>query len=90
MTAGRAPKKQLPKAQTAWKALGQQYRNTGPIHLRSLFAYDPRRGERLAVQGAGLYLDYSKNLVTDETIRLLIHLAEECGLRERIEAMFHG
>ena len=60
------------------------------MHLRSLFADDPRRGERLAAEGAGLYLDYSKNRITDETIRLLVNLAEECGLRERIEAMFQG
>ena len=60
------------------------------MHLRSLFADDPLRGERLAAEGAGLYLDYSKNRITDETIRLLVNLAEECSLRERIEAMFRG
>ena len=58
--------------------------------MRSLFADDPHRGERLTVEGAGLYLDYSKNRIMDETIRLLFNLAEECGLREHIEAMFRG
>ena len=74
----------------AWKALAEHYRKIGNVHLRTLFADDPGRGDRLAAEGAGLYLDYSKNRVTDETIRLLINLAEECGLRERIEAMFRG
>ena len=60
------------------------------VHLRQLFADDPRRGERLAVEAAGLYLDYSKNRITDETLRLLLQLAQECGLRERIDAMFRG
>ena len=74
----------------AWKALEEHYRKIRNVHLRSLFADDPLRGERLAAEGAGLYLDYSKNRITDETIRLLVNLAEECGLRERIEAMFRG
>jgi len=74
----------------AWKALAVHYRKIRDVHLRSLFADDPRRGERLAAEGAGLYLDYSKNRITDETIGLLENLAEECGLRERIEAMFLG
>jgi glucose-6-phosphate isomerase len=90
MTAGRAPKKRSLTTRTAWKAVGQHYRKISGVHLRSLFAEDPTRGERLAAEGAGIYLDYSKNLVTDETIRLLVHLAEECRLRERIEAMFRG
>jgi glucose-6-phosphate isomerase len=60
------------------------------VHLRSLFADDPHRGERMAVEGAGLYLDYAKNRITDETIGLLLNLAEECGLRQHIEAMFRG
>ncbi len=59
-------------------------------HLRELFADDPGRGERLTVEAAGLYLDYSKNRVTDETLKLLVQLAEESGLRERIDAMFRG
>jgi glucose-6-phosphate isomerase len=74
----------------AWKALEEHYRKIRNVHLRSLFADDPRRGERLAAEGAGLYLDYSKNRITDETIGLLLNLAEECGLRERIGAMFRG
>src|SRR5208337_1617701 len=76
--------------QPAWKALAVHYRKIRDVHLRSLFTDDPRRGERLAAEGAGLYLDYSKNRITDETIGLLQNLAEECGLRERIETMFLG
>ncbi|HKI32377.1 MAG TPA: glucose-6-phosphate isomerase [Gemmataceae bacterium] len=74
----------------AWKALeahSQQVRN---LHLRQLFADDPKRGERLTLDAVGIYLDYSKNRVTDETLRLLLRLAEECGLRQRIDAMFRG
>jgi glucose-6-phosphate isomerase len=74
----------------AWVALAQHYQTMGSIHLRRLFADDPQRGERLAVEAAGLYLDYSKNRIADETIRLLIQLAEECNLRPRIAAMFSG
>jgi glucose-6-phosphate isomerase len=74
----------------AWKALEANYQNIRETHLRDLFAKDPRRGEQMTVEGAGLFLDYSKNRVTDETIKLLISLAEESGLRDRIEAMFHG
>src|SRR5205823_13017692 len=59
-------------------------------HLRELFAVDSARGERLALDAVGLYLDYSKNRITDETMRLLVALAEESGLRERIDAMFSG
>jgi NAD(P)-dependent dehydrogenase (short-subunit alcohol dehydrogenase family) len=60
------------------------------IHLRQLFADDPTRGERLATEAVGLYFDYSKHRITDETIRLLVALAEACGLRHRIDAMFRG
>ncbi len=60
------------------------------MHLRELFAEDPSRGERLVAEGAGLYLDYSKHRVTDRTLQLLLALAEQSGLRERIEAMFKG
>ncbi len=74
----------------AWKALERHYAEIRETHLRDLFADDPARGERLAAEGAGIYLDYSKNRVTDETLRLLVQLAEECGLRERTEAMFRG
>jgi len=74
----------------AWKALEVHHREIRDLHLRRLFADDPRRGERLAVEAAGLYLDYSKNRVTDETVRLLLRLAEESGLRGRMDAMFSG
>jgi glucose-6-phosphate isomerase len=74
----------------AWKALKQHYQTIRNLHLRQLFADDPQRGERLTVEAADIYLDYSKNRITDETIRLLIQLAEECNLRKRIDAMFSG
>ncbi len=74
----------------AWQALEAHYQEMRDVHLRALFAEDPARGERLATEALGLYLDYSKNRLTDETLRLLVALAEECGLRERIEAMFRG
>jgi glucose-6-phosphate isomerase len=74
----------------AWKALGEHYQRVRQVHLRSLFADDPRRGQRLAAEGAGLYLDYSKNRITPETIGLLLNLAEECGLRRHLEDMFQG
>jgi glucose-6-phosphate isomerase len=77
-------------ARPAWKALEVHYQTMQHRQLRQLFADDPLRGERFAVEAAGLYLDYSKNRITDETIRLLAGLAEDCGLRERIEAMFRG
>jgi glucose-6-phosphate isomerase len=74
----------------AWKALQAHHTKVKELHLRQLFAEDPKRGERMTVEAAGLFLDYSKNRVTDETLKLLIQLAEESGLRERIEAMFRG
>jgi glucose-6-phosphate isomerase len=74
----------------AWKALEAHGGQMREQHLRSLFAADSSRGERFALEAAGLYLDYSKNHVTDETVRLLVGLADACGLRERIEAMFRG
>ena len=74
----------------AWAALEQHYAEVRDLHLRDLFAEDATRGERLAAEGAGLYLDYSKNRVTDETLRLLLQLADESGLRERTDAMFRG
>jgi len=73
-----------------WQALHHHLGQVGRRHLRELFAEDPRRGERLRVEAAGLYLDYSKNRVTGETIRLLLQLAEACGLQERVQAMFRG
>ena len=74
----------------AWKALSAQRDAVGGRHLRQLFADDPGRGERLTLEAAGIYLDYSKQRVTDETLRLLVSLAHESGLRERIDAMFRG
>jgi glucose-6-phosphate isomerase len=74
----------------AWKALEQHYDEIAGRHLRDLFAEDPGRGERLTAEGAGLYLDYSKNRVTDETMRLLLQLAQETGVPERRDAMFRG
>jgi glucose-6-phosphate isomerase len=77
-------------ARPAWKALQDHYQTIRALHLRTLFADDATRGERLSAEGAGIYLDYSKNRVTDETIALLCRLAESSGLRERIDAMFGG
>ena len=74
----------------AWKALQAHYNQIHSRHLKTLFAEDPKRGERLVVEAAGLYFDYSKHRVTDETLRLLLALAEEAGLRGRIDAMFRG
>ncbi|HEX2277451.1 MAG TPA: glucose-6-phosphate isomerase [Candidatus Tectomicrobia bacterium] len=74
----------------AWQALETHYREIKDVHLRQLFAADPQRGERLAVDDVGIYFDYSKHRITDETLRLLITLAEECRLRDRIEAMLRG
>ena len=79
----------LPRRQS-WKALQAHYKNVRELHLRTLFADDPQRGSRMTAEAAGLFLDYSKNRVTDETIRLLVQVAEESDLRERIEAMFSG
>ena len=79
-----------PTEQLAWKALETHYKKVRRLHLRKLFADDPNRGERFAAQAVGLYLDYSKNRITDETLRLLLELAEESGLRARIDAMFAG
>src|ERR1700722_11695581 len=73
-----------------WKALEAHHQQVRDLHLRQLFAEDPKRGERLTIEAVGLYLDYSKNRVTDETLKLLFQLAKECGLRERIDAMFRG
>jgi glucose-6-phosphate isomerase len=77
-------------ARPAWKALAAHYGKVKDLHLRELFAGDPSRGERLTAEAAGLFIDYSKNRVTDETLTLLVRLAEESGLRARIDAMFRG
>src|SRR5205814_7828256 len=74
----------------AWAALQRHYEQVKDRHLRDLFAEDADRGRRLTAEGAGLYFDYSKHRVVDETVKLLVRLAEESGLRERIDAMFSG
>ena len=73
-----------------WRALERHFQAIQHVHLRELFADDPARGERLTAEAVGIYLDYSKNRITAETLELLVQLAEECGLRERIHAMFKG
>src|SRR5262249_13597576 len=70
----------------AWKALEAHYRKVRELHLRKLFADDPKRGERMTAEAVGIYLDYSKNRITDETLKLLLQLAEQSGLRARIDA----
>jgi glucose-6-phosphate isomerase len=75
---------------TAWRELKRHHAEMAGQHLRELFAADPGRGERLTMEAAGLYLDYSKNRVTDETMRLLVELARESGVPERRDAMFRG
>jgi glucose-6-phosphate isomerase len=78
------------KQRQAWKDLSIHYKKVRDLHLRDLFAQDSKRGERLTAEAAGLFLDYSKNRVTDETLKLLLQLANESGLRERMNAMFGG
>ena len=75
---------------TTWKALEDHFQKVRDTHLRTLFADDPKRGERFSLEAEGIYLDYSKNRITDETMQLLLALAESSGLRERIDAMFKG
>ncbi len=86
MTAGISP---LTKRR-AWKALQAHYKKARELHLRDLFAEDPKRGERMTAEAVGITLDYSKNRITEETLKLLLQLAEESGLRARIDAMFSG
>ncbi|MGA2028387.1 MAG: glucose-6-phosphate isomerase [Syntrophobacteraceae bacterium] len=86
MTTGMAPLNERP----AWKALEAHYQQVRELHIRKLFGDDPGRGERMTAEAVGLYLDYSKNRITGETLRLLVQLAEESGLRARIDAMFGG
>ena len=90
MTTGLTPATQPLTQRPAWKALDAHYQQFREVHLRTLFAQDPQRGERLAAEAVGLYYDYSKNRINDDTLRLLLQLAEECGLRARIDAMFRG
>ncbi|MGA8553203.1 MAG: glucose-6-phosphate isomerase [Candidatus Acidiferrales bacterium] len=87
--AQRLAKQPAPK-RSAWNALASHYKSASKLHLRQLFADDPKRGQRMAIEAVGLYLDYSKNRVTDETLKLLCRVAEESGLRARIDAMFRG
>jgi glucose-6-phosphate isomerase len=86
MTASTVPLTRRPE----WAALMEHYQKMRDVHLRQLFAADPKRGERLTAEAVGLYFDYSKHRITDETIHLLLQLAEACGLRDRIDAMFRG
>src|SRR5262245_34747817 len=91
MTAREQPGAKRPAIKRqAWDALDAHYKKASKLHLRQLFADDPNRGERMAVEAVGLYLDYSKNRVTDETLKFLLRLAEQSGLQSRIEAMFRG
>ncbi|MDP9135953.1 MAG: glucose-6-phosphate isomerase, partial [Actinomycetota bacterium] len=86
MKAAGAPLTERP----AWKALRAHHREVRELHLRRRFAQDPGRAERMTAEAAGLFLDYSKNRITDETLALLVRLVRECGLREKIDAMFRG
>ncbi|MBS1238166.1 MAG: glucose-6-phosphate isomerase, partial [Deltaproteobacteria bacterium] len=86
MTAGIKP---LTKRK-AWKALEAHYKKARDLHLRDLFKVDTKRGERMTAEAVGIYLDYSKNRITEETLKLLLQLAEESGLGSRIDAMFSG
>ncbi|HMJ49805.1 MAG TPA: glucose-6-phosphate isomerase [Burkholderiales bacterium] len=81
---------EIPSKSPAWKALEAHYLKVKDLHLRKLFSDDPQRGERLTCEAAGIYLDYSKNRITDETLKLLLQLAKQSRLRERIDAMFSG
>src|ERR1043165_2181608 len=74
----------------AWRALEDHHATMQGVHLRKLFADDPGRGERMSVEAAGVFLDYSKNCIDDETLHLLVALAEQSGLRPKIDAMFRG
>src|ERR1700749_382456 len=84
-------KKSIPLSERpAWKALETHHQKIQGMQLKQLFADDPGRGDRFTLERAGIFLDYSKNRITDETVKLLIQLAEESGLKERIDAMFRG
>jgi glucose-6-phosphate isomerase len=90
-TPGATPREMQPLTKgKAWEALRAHYEKVQKSHLRELFAKDPKRGERLTAEAAGIFLDYSKNRITDETLKLLLELAEESGLRSHIDAMFRG
>ena len=84
------PGHQTITARPAWNALEAHHETVQKLHLRRLFADDPERGDRMTAGAVGILFDYPKNRITDETLRLLLQLAEECGLRARIHAMFRG
>jgi len=86
----RAPSVRPLRLRPAWTSLETHFQKLKGVHLRQLFAEEPRRGERLAVEAAGIYLDYSKNRITEQTLQLLIQLAQESRLQDRIDAMFRG
>jgi glucose-6-phosphate isomerase len=91
MTASEQPGAKRPAIKRqVWDALDAHYKKTSNLHLRQLFADDPTRGERMAVEAVGLYMDFSKNRITYETLKLLLRLADQSGLQSRIEAMFRG
>ena len=90
-----AARLEIPRARStsrdaAWRALADHHETMRGRHLRNLFAEDPARGERMTAEAAGVFLDYSKNRIDDETLSLLVELAEQSGLRDRIDAMFRG
>src|SRR5215468_3889773 len=89
-SSGQVPAKPPLRNRPAWSALAAHYDKIRDVHLREMFASDVNRGERLTAEAAGIYLDYSKNRITDETLELLTGLAVQSGLPERIEAMFAG
>src|SRR5579883_1717939 len=90
VTAAKRFRTKAPSNSAEWRALKDHYKKMEVVHLRELFAEDPKRGERFSLQAVGLFLDYSKNRITDETLNLLFKLAEASRVRERIEAMFTG
>jgi len=90
LTSGHSPRVPSLRTRPAWKLLENHYKELKTIHLRDLFANDRGRGKKLSIEAAGIYLDYSKNRITAETLRLLLQLARESGLQSRISAMFRG
>ena len=86
----KAPSSKPLTKRKAWAALKANHKTVGAVHLRKLFADDPKRGTKFTAEALGIYLDYSKNRITEKTLKLLLDLAKESGLRERIDAMFRG
>src|SRR5437879_11877016 len=89
-TPGYTPKAEPLAKRKAWLDLQNHYQEVRPQHLKKLFAEDPQRGERMTAEAVGIFLDYSKNRLTDRHVQLLIQLAEESGLRSNIDAMFRS